>query len=125
MYHFNINIGFPELAAFLGGIFYWFLMGLFAIFVIIICSFGYRAKRDIGWFLLLIYGIIRLITQFSNLFFTYFTKFFRTTSLSSITFGFSIISSLFTTAGSILLITGLFMLLKNYLSAVKEKQQIV
>jgi len=125
MYNFNINIGFPELAAFLGGFFYWVLMVLFAVLIIIICSFGYKVKRNTGWFLLLIFGIIKLIVQFSNLFFTYVTKFLRTASLGRITFGFSIITSLFTTAGSILLIIGLFMLLKDYLPVVEKRQQIV
>ena len=92
----------------------YFVTFIFNILIIVISSFGYKVKKSKGWLLLIVYGVVRLLLDIPTLFSVFAIRFFGIAGYGKFMYGFSIVTFLFQIAASVLLIAGLFLLLKEY-----------
>jgi len=113
----RINFASPELLIIFGSIFGHLVLMISNILIIVIGSFGYKLKKSVGWLLLLIFGCANLLTEFLGLFGTFGTRFLSTGMLGRSMYAYTMVSTLFSIGSPVLLVSGLFMLLKEY----KEK----
>ncbi|TES91497.1 MAG: hypothetical protein E3J87_07625 [Candidatus Cloacimonadota bacterium] len=99
----------------------YFVTFIFNVLIIVISSFGYKVKKGKGWLLLIVYGFIRLLLDIPTLFSVFAIRFFGFAGFGKFMYGFSIATFLFHIAASLLLVVGLFLLLKEYRSVIEVR----
>ncbi|MCK4396661.1 hypothetical protein KAW96_08720 [candidate division WOR-3 bacterium] len=93
----------------------------FNIGIIIVASVGYKEERSRGWLLIIIYGFINVLLSIPSTASSFAVRFIPVVTFGKIMYGFSYATFLFQIAASVLLVVGLFFLLKEYLQLLKIK----